>query len=485
MSSLPPRIAKSRANALTRTWGEDAMAEEHYDAIVIGTSQGGRFLPADLTQAGQKVALIERGPLGGVCVNRGCTPTKTMVASARLAYQARRAGEYGVRTGPVSVDLAAVRERKRAMVAGARQNFASRLTPDGPDLIEGEAHFTGPKTVEIALTDGGTRQVSAPVIVIDAGTRPRPLALAGAGDVTVLDSTSIMELDELPEHLIILGGGYIGLEFGQMFRRFGSEVSIVQSAPRLMMIEDDDVSDEVAAILRDDGITILTSATPTRVEPAGDGRLRLTARLQDGERQLDGSHLLSAIGRIPNTDALAPAAAGIGLTDGGFIAVNEYLETSAPGVYAMGDVKGGPAFTHLSYDDYRVLRASLIGPEKASTRDRMVPYTMFIDPQLGRVGLTEREARARGHEIRVAKLPMSTVIRALETGETRGFMKVIVDAGSGQILGCAMLGSEGGEIMTMIQVAMLGQLTATAMANVIFTHPLLAEGLNSLFEMIG
>jgi pyruvate/2-oxoglutarate dehydrogenase complex dihydrolipoamide dehydrogenase (E3) component len=459
------------------------MADEHYDAIVIGTSQGGRFLPIELAKAGQKVALVERGQLGGVCVNRGCTPTKTMVASARLAYQARRGAEYGVRVGPVSVDLAAVRERKRAMVAGARENYASRLPQEGLDLIEGQARFAGPKTLEIALTDGGTRQVSAPVIVIDAGTRPRPLAIDGAGDVPVLDSTSIMELDELPEHLVILGGGYIGLEFGQMFRRFGSAVTVVQSAPRLMMIEDEDVSDEVAAILRDDGITILTSSTPTRVEPADGGRLRLTVRTEDGEQRIEGSHLLSAIGRVPNTEALTPEAAGIRLNNLGFIEVDEYLETSVPGVYAMGDIKGGPAFTHLSYDDYRILRANLVGHEKASTRDRIVPYTMFMDPQLGRFGMTERDARVQGRAVRVAKLPMSNVIRALETGETRGFMKAVVDADSGQILGCAVLGSEGGEIMTAIQVAMLGKLTCTAMADAIFTHPLLAEGLNTLFAM--
>jgi pyruvate/2-oxoglutarate dehydrogenase complex dihydrolipoamide dehydrogenase (E3) component len=457
------------------------MADENYDAIVIGTSQGGRFLPPELANAGLRVALVERAQLGGVCVNTGCTPTKTMVASARLAYQARRAAEFGVRTGPVSVDLAAVRERKRAMVAGARENYASRLAQQGLDLIEGEAHFTGPRTVEIALTDGGTRQVSAPVVIIDAGTRPRPLAIQGAGDAPMLDSTSIMELDAVPDHLIVLGGGYIGLEFGQMFRRFGSEVTVVQSAPRLMMIEDEDVSDEVAAILRDDGLTVLTSSTPVRIEPAGGGRLRLTVRTQDGERQIEGSHLLSAIGRIPNTEALAPQAAGIRLDDRGFIEVDEYLETSVPGVYAMGDIKGGPAFTHLSYDDYRILRANLIRHEKVSTRDRIVPYTMFIDPQLGRAGLTEREARAQGRAIRVAKLPMSAVIRAIEVGETRGFMKAVVDADSGQILGCAVLGTEGGEIMTMIQVAMLGKLTYTAMADAVFTHPLLAEGLNTLF----
>jgi pyruvate/2-oxoglutarate dehydrogenase complex dihydrolipoamide dehydrogenase (E3) component len=459
------------------------MADEHHDAIVIGTSQGGRFLPVELAKAGQKVALVERDQLGGVCVNRGCTPTKTMVASARLAYQAARGAEYGVRIGPVSVDLAAVRERKRAMVAGARQNYASRLAQDGLDLIEGQAHFTGPKTVEVALTDGGTRQISAPLIVIDAGTRPRPLAITGADEVPVLDSTSIMELDELPEHLIIVGGGYIALEFGQMFRRFGSEVTIIQRGVRLMMSEDEDVSDEVAAIFREDGVTVLTSSTPVRAEPAGGGRLCLAVRTEDGERQLEGSHLLSAIGRIPNTDALTPATAGIRLDDRGFIDVDEYLQTSVPGVYAMGDIKGGPAFTHLSYDDYRILHANLINGQKASTTDRIVPYTVFIDPQLGRVGMTEREARTQGRAIRVAKLPMSAVIRALETGETRGFMKAVVDAGNGQILGCAVIGSEGGEIMTMIQVAMLGKLTHAAMADAIFTHPLLAEGLNSLFAL--
>ncbi|MFG1932225.1 mercuric reductase [Mycobacterium sp. NPDC048908] len=429
------------------------------------------------------MALVERGPLGGVCVNTGCTPTKTMVASARLAYQARRGAEYGVNVGPVSVDLAAVRERKRAMVSGARQNYASRLTQDRLEMVEGTAHFTGPKTVEITPTNGGTRQIGAPVIVIDTGTRPKPLDIRGAGDVPVLDSTSIMELDELPEHLIVLGGGYIGLEFGQMFRRFGSEVTIIHRGPHLLKNEDEDVSDEVAAILRDDGITVLTSSTPVAVESLEGGRLRLTVRTTDGERDIDGSHLLSAIGRIPNTEALAPEAGGVLINDRGFIEVDEYLETSVPGVYAMGDVAGGPAFTHSSYDDYRILHAGLIAGEKASTRDRVVPYAVFIDPQLGRVGMTEREAKEQGREIRVAKLPMNAVIRALETGETRGFMKAIVDANSGQILGCAVLGSEGGEVMTMIQVAMMGKLTHTAMADGIFAHPLLAEGLNTLFAM--
>ena len=458
------------------------MADDNYDVMVIGTSQGGRFLPLDLAKAGRRVALVERGPIGGVCVNTGCTPTKTMVASARLAHQAGRGAEYGVRTGPVSVDLAAVRERKRAMVAGARENYAGRLTLDGLDLIEGEARFTGPRTVEVALKDGGTRTLSAEVIVVDTGTRPRPLDIDGARDVTVLDSTSVMELGELPEHLIVLGGGYIGLEFGQMFRRFGSDVTIVQTHPRLLPAEDEDVSDEVAAILREEGVTVLTSATPERVEQDGGGGIRLTVSTSDGERQVAGSHLLAAIGRVPNTEALAPAAAGIRLDAKGFIEVDEHLETSVPGVYAMGDVKGGPAFTHLSYDDYRILRAHLVEGRTAATRGRIVPYTVFIDPQLGRVGMSERQAREADRAVRVAKLPMSAVIRALETGETHGFMKAVIDAGSGEILGATVLGAEGGEIVSIIQVAMLGHLTATAMADAVFTHPLFAEGLNTLFD---
>ncbi|MEV0715009.1 mercuric reductase [Asanoa sp. NPDC050611] len=455
-----------------------------YDVIVIGTSQGGRFLPIDLAKAGKRVALVERDHLGGVCVNTGCTPTKTMVASARLAYLARRAEQYGVRTGPVSVDMAVVRERKRAMVVGARENYASRLAQHRVDVVEGTARFTGPKTIEVVLRDGGTRALTAPVIVIDTGTRPKPPPLSGAGEVPVFDSTSIMELDALPDHLIVLGGGYIGLEFAQMFRRFGSQVTIVQTRPRLLTREDDDVSDDVAAILLEDGITVVTSAAPERVEETGDGRVRLTLSTADGRQQVEGSHLLAAIGRIPNTEALAPQAAGISVDDKGFIEVDEYLETSVPGVYAMGDVKGGPAFTHLSYDDYRILRTNLLAGQKASTRDRIVPYTVFIDPQFGRVGMSERQARQDNRQVRVAKLPMSAVIRALETGETRGFMKAVIDADSGQILGAAVLGVEGGEIMSIIQVAMLGKLPYTAMADAIFTHPLYAEGLNTLFATL-
>ncbi|HEX7737028.1 MAG TPA: mercuric reductase [Ktedonobacteraceae bacterium] len=453
-----------------------------YDAIVIGTSQGGRFLPIALAKAGRKVAVIERDHIGGVCVNAGCTPTKTMVASARLAYLARRGEEYGIHIGPISVDMKAVRQRKQGIVEGARNGYQNRLTEvRGLDLLRGEAHFTAPKTLEVSLNGGETRTVTAPLIVIDTGDRPKPLTIKGVERVPVLNSTTLMDLDTLPEHLLILGGGYIGLEFGQMFRRFGSQVTIIQRRPRLLMNEDEDVSDEISKLFREEGITILAGTTPQQVEQLSDGRLRLTVRTPQGEAQLIGSHLLAAAGRVPNTEALTPEAAGIHLDQEGYIQANERLETNVPGVYAMGDVRGGPAFTHASYDDFRILRANLLEQGHASTRDRLVPHTIFIDPQLGRVGMTETEARKQGRETRVAKLPMTAVPRALETGETRGFMKAIVDAETQQILGCAILSIEGGEIMTIIQVAMMGKLPYTALRDSIFTHPTLAEGLNDLF----
>jgi pyruvate/2-oxoglutarate dehydrogenase complex dihydrolipoamide dehydrogenase (E3) component len=460
------------------------MTSTNYDVIVIGTSQGGRLLPIAFAKAGRKVALIERGHIGGVCVNVGCTPTKTMIASARLAYLARRGAEYGVHTGPISVDLEAVRRRKQGMVEGARLGYESRLTAEqgpGLDLLRGEAHFLAPKTLEVSLQGGEKREITAPLIFIDTGARSEPLTIQGVERVPVLNSTTIMELDTLPEHLFIIGGGYIGLEFGQMFRRFGSQVTIIQSRPRLLMNEDEDVSEEIAKILREEGITVLTATMPQQVEPLGDRRMQLTVHTPQGEQQLIGSHLLAATGRVPNTEALTPEVAGIRLDKDGYIQVNEQLETNVPGIYALGDVKGGPAFTHVSYDDFRILRTNLLEHGSASTQGRLVPHTIFIDPQLGRVGLTENEARKQGRTIRVAKVPMNAVVRALETGETRGFMKAIVDAETQQILGCAILGVEGGEIMTIIQVAMMGKLPYTALKEGIFTHPTLAEGLNTLF----
>ena len=454
----------------------------NYDAIVIGTSQGGRLLPIALAEAGRKVALVERDHVGGTCVNVGCTPTKTMVASARVAYLARRGADYGVHTGPIAVDMQVVRKRKQGIVEGARSDFESRIkAAQGLDLLMGEAHFIAPKTLEVHLKNSETQQITAPMIFIDTGDRPEQLAIKGVESVPVLNSTTIMELDTVPEHLFIIGGGYIGLEFGQMFRRFGSQVTLIQRSPRLLMSEDEDVSDAIAKILREDGITLLTGTTPQQVEQQSFGRMQLTVRTPQGEQQLTGSHLLGAPGRVPNTEDLTPEAAGIQLDKQGYIQVNGQLETNVPGIYALGDVKGGPAFTHISYDDFRILRTNLLEHGNASTQDRLVPYTIFIDPQLGRVGMSENEARKQGRNIRVAKLPMNSVARALEIGETRGFMKAVVDADTQHILGCAILGVEGGEIMTIIQVAMMGKLPYTALKEGTFTHPTLAEGLNDLF----
>jgi pyruvate/2-oxoglutarate dehydrogenase complex dihydrolipoamide dehydrogenase (E3) component len=454
----------------------------HYDAIVVGTSWGGRFLSVAFAEAGRQVALIERALLGGTCVNVGCTPTKTMVSSARVAYLAGRGADYGIHTGPISVDMTEVRARKEGVVRGARSRFESLVTAaPGLDLLRGEAHFISPKTLAVQLTGGKMREITAPLIFINVGARPQQLSIKGIKSVSVLDSTSIMDLDTIPDHLLIVGGGFVGLEFAQMFRRFGSRVTLIQRNPRLLMSEDEDVGEGVAAILREDGITVLTNTTPLAVELQSDGRMYLSLRTLEGEQQLTGSHLLAAAGRLPNTDALNTEAAGIQLDSGGYIPVNEQLETNVPGIYALGDVKGGPAFTHIAYDDVRILRTNLLEHGSASTRDRVVPYTIFIDPQLGRVGMSETEARKQGRNIRVAKLPMKEVARALETGETRGFMKAIVDADTHQILGCAILGLEGGEMMATIQVAMVGKLPYTALRDGMFTHPTLAEGLNSLF----
>ncbi|MGC9334400.1 MAG: mercuric reductase [Anaerolineae bacterium] len=455
---------------------------ENYDAVIIGAGQAGGPLSTALANAGWKTALVEREHVGGTCVNEGCTPTKTMVASARVAYLARRAADYGVRTGPVTLDMTKVRQRKRDIVESFRSGSERRIEgTEGLDLIMGEARFVGSKTIEVALADGGTRMLSADTIMINTGTRARLPSLPGLDRVPVLDSTSIMELDEVPEHLLVIGGGYIGLEFGQMFRRFGSRVTLVQRGGQLLTREDADVAEEIAEILEQDGIEVLLESQPLRVDPSGDGEIELTVDTLGSERTLTGSHLLMAVGRVPNTDMLDLQAAGIQVDERGFVPVNDRLETAAPGVYALGDVKGGPAFTHISYDDYRLLRSSLLEDGDASTAGRLVPYTVFIDPQLGRVGLTEKEARAQGLDYRVAKIPMTRVARARETDETRGLMKAIVNAETDQILGAAILCVEGGEVMTVLQMAMMGGVPCTAVRDGVFAHPTLSESLNTLF----
>lgn len=455
---------------------------ERYDAIVIGTGQGGKPLSRALAQAGWQTAVVEREHVGGTCINVGCTPTKTMVASARTAYLARRAADYGVQAGSVTVDMEKVGERKRAIVESFRDGSQRRLEgTDGLELLFGQACFSGPKTVEVHLTSGGECVLTAENIFINTGCRPARPPIEGLDGVPALDSTSIMELDVVPEHLLVLGGGYVGLEFSQMFRRFGSQVTIVQRGEQLLPREDPDVAEEVTKILREDGIEVLLETEAVGAEMDGDGTIHLSVRGPDGERGLSGSHLLVAVGRVPNTEDLNLEAVGVETDERGYIRVNDRLETNVPGVYGLGDVKGGPAFTHISYDDFRILKANLLDGGDATPSGRLVPYTVYLDPQLGGVGLTEKEARAQGHEIRVAKMPMSHVARALEVSETRGVMKAIVDAETDQILGCAVLGIECGEVMSMIQIAMMGKLPYTALREGIFAHPTLAESLNNLF----
>jgi pyruvate/2-oxoglutarate dehydrogenase complex dihydrolipoamide dehydrogenase (E3) component len=457
------------------------MTPQRFDAIILGTGQAGKPLALDLAGAGRRTAVVEREHVGGTCVNVGCTPTKTMVASARVAYLARRAADYGVRCGAVAVDMTQVRQRKQAIVDDFRNGGQRRLEQaDNVELIFGEGRFVAAKVVEVALKTGGTRTLTADTIFINTGCRPARSAILGLDAAAVLDSTSIMELDAVPEHLLVLGGGYVGLEFGQMFRRFGSAVTVVQNRPQLLAREDPDVAAEVRKVLEEDGINVLleTNAVTSHAVP-NDVALRI--RGPAGDRSITGSHLLVATGRVPNSDRLNLAAAGVQVDAHGFIRVNDRLETNVAGIYALGDIKGGPAFTHISYDDYRIVRDNLLRSGQRTTRDRLVPYTVYIDPQLGRIGLTEQEARAQGRAIRVAKIPMSWVARALETAETRGFIKAIVDAQSGQILGAAVLAIEGGEIMSMLEIAMMGKLPYTALEDGVFAHPALAEGLNTLF----
>jgi len=412
----------------------------------------------------------------------GCTPTKTMVASGRVAYLARRAPDYGVSTGEVAVDLVKVRQRKRDIVdrfsGAARRGLEEK---ENVDLIFGEASFSAPHEVKVQARTGDELHLKAPLVFINTGTRTPIPDIPGLADVPYLTNATIMELGETPEHLVVLGGGYIGLEFAQMFRRFGARVTVVQSGSQVLPREDEDVATELARILREDGVDVLLSAEPVSAARDGERAVRVQVATPEGKRELLATALLVATGQAPNTDRLQLEAAGIERDREGFIRVNHRLETNVPGVYALGDVKGGPAFTHISYDDYRVVEANLLKGGNASIENRIVPYCVFTDPELGRVGLTEREARERGLPFRVARLPMTRVARALESDETRGFLKAIIDRETSQILGAAILGLAGGEVMSVIEVAMMGKLPYTALRDGIFAHPTLAESLNNLF----
>ena len=458
-------------------------AASSYDVIVIGAGQGGGPLAGALANASWAVALIERAHVGGTCVNEGCTPTKTMIASARVAHLARRAADYGVHTGAISVDLEAVRKRKRDVVDAFRSGSRSAIEDtDGLDLIEGKASFVDPHTVSVVMDDGSAQRLWAERIVINTGERPVIPPIDGLDTVDYLTSTTIMELADVPDHLIVLGGGYIGLEFGQMFRRFGTDVTIIDQGDQLVHREDPDVAHALAEILRDDDIRVLLSTTMASATQRADGTIAVALDGPDAPKRLTGSHLLVASGRQPNTEALHLERAGVKTTERGYVRVNNRLETSADHIVALGDVKGGPAFTHISYDDYRIVRDNWLDGADRTIDGRLVPYTLFTDPQLGRVGLSEQEAINRGLDVQIARMPMSQVARAIETDETRGLMKAVVDRQTHEILGAAILGPEGGEIMSALQMAMMGGVTADTIRESAFAHPTFTESLNNLFR---
>jgi pyruvate/2-oxoglutarate dehydrogenase complex dihydrolipoamide dehydrogenase (E3) component len=458
---------------------------EHYDAIIIGSGQAGNPLAVKLAVTGQKVALVENQHIGGSCVNVGCSPTKTMEASGRVAYLARRAADYGVNfPGPVTVNMDTVRQRKRAIVESFSGGDRAKLERKGVEVIMGQASFISPGKIEVSRLGGGTLQISADRIFIDTGTRPAVPEIEGLNQCSILDNESIMELGEVPEHLMVVGGGYVGLEFGRMFQRFGSKVTIIHRGKHVLSREDMDVAEAIQEIFTSDGIRVILQANTHHATQGPDGTIHLQLTCPGGEETVSGSHLLVATGRVPNTDMLNLSSAGIKTDGSGFIITNSRLETNVDGVWALGDVKGGPAFTHIAYDDYRVVKTNLLEGGNSSIDGRIMPYVVFIDPQLGRVGLTEEQAAKLKVKYKAVSMPMAHVARALEMDETRGFMKALVDPESGKILGFSCLGVEGGELMAAVQVAMMGNVTYRELASGIFAHPTLAESLNNLFGLV-
>jgi pyruvate/2-oxoglutarate dehydrogenase complex dihydrolipoamide dehydrogenase (E3) component len=456
-----------------------------FDYIIIGAGRAGISLARDLADAGKRTALIERKHIGGSYLNEGCTPSKTMAASAEVMHLAKRAHEFGIQTGHVRADMTKVRQRKRDMVESFITLYQGELVSrrDRLTLFIGHARFVGDHQVEVLTIDGDAAGMTAPSIIIDAGCRPYIPDIAGLHTLEPFDTTSIMEIDRVPERLIVLGGGKLGVEFSQMFQRFGSKVTLIERQPQVMPREDVDVARAVVNILREDGIRVLLASDAVLLEK-GSESIRVTISSQGVEMPIEGSDILLTLGRIPNSEGLDLEVTGVKVDAQGFIQVDEKLETSAPGIYAVGDIKGGPRFTHVSRDDFRVLRANLLRGENASIANRIVPYAVFMDPQLGRVGIGEDEAKARGLDFKVARIGMATVARAVEIDRARGFMKAIVDAKTDRILGFCCLGVCAGEIMSMVEIAMMGDLPFTALRDAIFAHPTLAESLNGLFESI-
>jgi pyruvate/2-oxoglutarate dehydrogenase complex dihydrolipoamide dehydrogenase (E3) component len=451
-----------------------------YDAILVGSGQAAAPLARKLAAAGWKTALVEREWVGGTCVNVGCTPTKTMIASGRVAWLVKRSAEYGIRTSGFDVDVETFLRRKNSVVLTFREGSTkSLLNTPNLDLIFGTAAFSGPKELAVVKQDGSPEKLTADYIFLDVGAHPFIPPIPGLDGVPYLTSASILDLHEIPTHLAIIGGGYVALEFGQLYRRLGSQVTIIETNPRFLQKEDVDIAAEIRRILEEDGIQILTGTKILKVT-AGDG---IQVDLE-GAAAVTASHVLVASGRRPDTAGLNATAAGIRLDEHGFIAVNDRLETNVAGIFALGDVKGGPQFTHVAWNDHLIVYKNLVEKAKLSIADRVTVYCLFTDPELGRVGLTESEARAKGLNIKVATMPASYVARAYENSETRGLLKVIVNPDDRKILGAAMLISGGGELMSIIQMAMAGGVTCDTVKDAMYAHPTFAESLNNLFAKL-
>jgi pyruvate/2-oxoglutarate dehydrogenase complex dihydrolipoamide dehydrogenase (E3) component len=460
-----------------------------YDAILVGSGQAANPLARKLAAAGWKTALIERQWVGGTCVNVGCTPTKTMIASGRVAYLVKRSAEFGIRTAASGVDVETFLRRKNSVVLTFREGSTkSLLNTPHLDLIFGTAAFSGSKEIAVVKADGSSETLTADYIFLNAGAHPFIPPIRGLDDIPYLTSSSILDLHEIPTHLAIIGGGYVALEFGQLYRRLGSQVTIVEHNDRFLPREDEDIAAEIRRILEEDGMQILTGTGVTAVAAVttstSESGIRLDLEKQASKTSAIASHVLVASGRRPDTAGLNVAAAGIRLDEHGYIAVNGRLETNVPGIFALGDVKGGPQFTHVSWNDHLIVYKNLIEKAKLSIENRVPVYCLFTDPELGRVGLTENEARAKGINIKVATMPASYVARAYEIGETRGLLKVIVNADDRKILGAAMLISGGGELMSIVQMAMTGGVTYDTVRDGMYAHPTFAESLNNLFAKL-
>ncbi|TPN23623.1 mercuric reductase [Mesorhizobium sp. B2-3-3] len=456
---------------------------EHYDFLILGSGQGGKALAWHLGRSGHRVAVVERRWVGGSCPAVACLPSKNEVWSARVAHLSRNAAQFGTVTGPVSTDMAKVCQRKQEMVEREIAFHLNAYKTSGAELIMGSGRFVGPKTIEVALNEGGTRLLTGDKVVINVGTHAAIPSIPGLQEAQPLTHIGALELDTLPPHLIVLGGGYVGLEMAQAYRRFGSRVTVIEAGPQLVGREDRDIAEEMQRLLESEGIDFLVGAEPLAVRGRSGEEVSVTVRTASGERTIEGSHLLVAAGRIPNTAGIGLDEAGVVLDARGFISVNERLETAALDVWALGECAGSPQFTHVSVDDFRIIRDNLAGGHR-STRDRLVPYTMFTDPPLARVGLSEGEAQRQGIIVRVARLPMSAVLRTEATDETEGFMKVVVAGDDDRILGFTMIGSEAGEVLAAVQTAMLANLPYPKLRDAVITHLTIAEGLGPLLSNV-